>query len=341
MSNQGASDVRHSRVLIVGSGPAAYTAAIYTARADLKPIVVAASGTDPDIGIPGGQLMLTTDVENYPGYPDGVTGPEMMEQFRRQAERFGAEVVNADATSFSLSTRPFEVETGEGRFTSDALIVATGARANWLGLESEKRLQNRGVSACATCDGALYRGKAIAVVGGGDAAMEEALFLTRFGSKVTVIHRRDELRASKIMQERAFSNDKIEFLWNHVVVEVLGESEVTGLTVKDVKTGKESELAVGALFVAIGHTPNTEFFRGQLELDEQGYIRVEPWNTHTSVDGVFACGDVMDRVYRQAVTAAGTGCMAAIDAERWLGEQESAQHKPQESRSRKVVETAK
>jgi thioredoxin reductase (NADPH) len=208
-------------------------------------------------------------------------------------------------------------------FTGDALILATGARANWLGLESEKRLQNRGVSACATCDGALYREREIAVVGGGDSAMEEALFLTRFGRKVTVIHRRDQLRASKIMQERAFSNEKIEFLWNHVVTEVLGEEGVTGLKVKNVKNGEETEIAVGALFVAIGHKPNTEMLNGQLELDEQGYVRVQGWNTHTSVEGVFTCGDVMDRVYRQAITAAGTGCMAAMDAERWLAEQES------------------
>ena len=322
MSGDSASESRHTRVLIVGSGPAGYTAAIYTARADLSPIVVAGSGMDADIGVPGGQLMLTTDVENFPGYPEGVTGPEMMEHLQKQAERFGSEVVFADATRIDLSNRPFTVETGQGTFTGDALIVATGAKANWLGIESEKRLQNRGVSACATCDGALYRDKSISVVGGGDSALEEALFLTRFGSKVTIIHRRDQLRGSKIMQERAFSNEKIEFLWDHVVVEVLGEDEVTGLKVKNVKTGEESEIAVGAMFLAIGHTPNTEVFKGQLELDEKSYIRVESWNTYTSVEGVFACGDVMDRVYRQAITASGTGCMAAIDAERWLAEQE-------------------
>jgi thioredoxin reductase (NADPH) len=322
MSGDGASETKHTRVLIVGSGPAGYTAGIYTARADLSPVIVAGSGMDADIGVPGGQLMLTTDVENFPGYPDGVTGPEMMEHLQKQAERFGAEVLFADATKIDISQRPFTVETGQGTFTCDALIAATGAKANWLGLESEKRLQNRGVSACATCDGALYRNKEIAVVGGGDSALEEALFLTRFGSKVTIIHRRDKLRGSKIMQERAFSNEKIEFLWDHVVVEVLGEDEVTGLKVKNVKTADESEIAVGAMFVAIGHTPNTEVFSGQLELDEKGYIRVEPWNTYTSVEGVFACGDVMDRVYRQAITASGTGCMAAIDAERWLAEQE-------------------
>jgi thioredoxin reductase (NADPH) len=322
MSGIGASETHHTRILVIGSGPAGYTAAVYTARAELKPIVIAGSGTDTNIGVPGGQLMLTTDVENYPGFPEGVTGPEMMDLFRKQAERFGAEVVFDDATAMDLSKRPFTVETGQGTFTSDALILATGARANWLGLESEERLMNRGVSACATCDGALYRNKEIAVVGGGDTAMEEALFLTRFGSKVTIIHRRDALRASKIMQDRALSNDKIEILWNHVVVEVLGEEGVTGLRVKNVKTEEVSEMAAGALFVAIGHTPNTDMLESQLELDEQGYIRVQGWNTHTSVDGVFACGDVMDRVYRQAVTAAGTGCMAAIDAERWLAEQE-------------------
>lgn len=324
MSSNGALEPKHSRVLIVGSGPAGYTAAIYTARAELKPVVVGGSGTDQTIGVPGGQLMLTTDVENFPGFPESVAGPEMMELFRKQAERFGAEVVYADATSIDFSSRPFRVETADGAFTGDAVIVATGATANWMGLESEKRLQNRGVSACATCDGALYRNKEIAVVGGGDSALEEALFLTRFGSKVTIIHRRDKLRGSKIMQERAFTNEKIEFLWDSTVVEVLGEEGVSGLRIKNVKTGDESEILVGALFVAIGHTPNTEVLGGQLELDEKGYLRVQPWNTCTSVEGVFACGDVMDRVYRQAITAAGTGCMAAIDAERWLAEQESA-----------------
>ncbi len=312
---------KHSRILIIGSGPAGYTAAIYAARADLSPIILAGSGMDTDVGLPGGQLMLTTEVENYPGFPEGVTGPDMMTKFQKQAERFGAEVIHTDATRIDFSSRPFTVESGEGTFTGDALIVATGAKANWLGLESEKRLQNRGVSACATCDGALYRNKDMAIIGGGDSALEEALFLTRFASKVSVVHRRDKLRASKIMQERAFSSEKIEFVWNHVVEEVLGEDEVTGIKVKNVKTGEISEIALGAVFVAIGHTPNTEVFRSDLELDEKGYIRVQSWNTHTSVEGVFACGDVMDRVYRQAITAAGTGCMAAIDAERWLAEE--------------------
>jgi thioredoxin reductase (NADPH) len=311
----------HRRVVIIGSGPAGYTAAIYAARAELSPLVIAGSGADPKIGIPGGQLMLTTDVENYPGFPEGVTGAEMMELFRKQAERFGAEIVYADATAVDLDRRPFTVKAAETTYRADALIIATGAAAKWLGLASEKRLQNRGVSACATCDGALYRGKEIAVVGGGDTAMEEALFLTRFASQVTVIHRRDELRASKIMQERAFKCDKIRFLWDTEVVEVLGEKEVTGLKLRNRKTGKESELATGALFVAIGHVPNSDLFRGKLEADEQGYLRVTR-GTRTSIEGVFACGDVMDKVYRQAVTAAGTGCMAAIDAERFLAEQE-------------------
>jgi len=323
MSDMGSKKERHARVLIVGSGPASYTAAIYASRAELKPVVLAGSGMDLEVGIPGGQLMLTTDVENYPGFPDGVTGPEMMDLFRRQAERFGTEVLYTDATSIDLSQRPYRVESGEATFTCDALIIATGARARWLGLDSEKRLQNRGVSACATCDGALYRNKAMAVVGGGDTAMEEALFLTRYASKITVIHRRDQLRASKIMQERAFANEKIDFLWDSEVTEVLGENEVTGLGIKNLKTNEESQISVGALFVAIGHKPNTDLLHGALEMDDLGYIKVQPWNTRTSKEGVFACGDAMDRVYRQAVTAAGTGCMAAIDAERWLSEQEA------------------
>lgn len=311
------------RVIIIGSGPAGYTAAIYAARAELEPLVIAGSGADPEIGIPGGQLMLTTDVENYPGFPEGVTGPEMMELFKKQAERFGSEIVFADATSVDVSSRPFKVETAKQTYQADALIIATGAAAKWLGLESETRLQNRGVSACATCDGALYRGKEIAVVGGGDTAMEEALFLTRFATKVTVIHRRDELRASKIMQDRALKNEKIEFLWNSEVVEVLGENEVEGLRIKNRETGDESTLPSGALFVAIGHEPNTKLFLDKLTTDDQGYI-VATEGTRTSVEGVFACGDVMDKVYRQAVTAAGTGCAAAIDSERWLAEREAA-----------------
>ena len=323
MSEQGSKEARHVRVLIVGSGPGGYTAAIYASRADLTPVMLAGSGMNKEIGIPGGQLMLTTDVENYPGFPDGVTGPDMMDHFRRQAERFGTEVLYTDATSCDLGSRPFRVESGEGAFTCDALIIATGATAKWLGLESEERLQNRGVSACATCDGALYRNKEMAVVGGGDTALEEALFLSRYATKVTIIHRRDQLRASKIMQERGKSNEKIEFLWDSVVTEVLGGDEVTGLRIKNLKTSVESELAVGALFVAIGHKPNTDLLRGAVERDDVGYIKVTPGTTRTSLEGVFACGDAMDPIYRQAVTAAGTGCMAAIDSERWLAEQES------------------
>jgi thioredoxin reductase (NADPH) len=314
----------HRRVIVIGSGPAGYTAAIYAARAELAPLVLAGSGADPSIGIPGGQLMLTTDVENYPGFPESVTGHEMMDLFRKQAERFGAEIVYEDATEVDLRERPFRVKAAKETLLADALIVATGAAAKWLGLESEKRLLNRGVSACATCDGALYRGKEIGVVGGGDTAMEEALFLTRFGSRVTVIHRRNELRASKIMQERALKNEKIRFLWDSEVVEVLGDKDVEGARVRHRLTGETSVVPLGALFIAIGHEPRSGLFEGKLERDEQGYILVKR-GTRTSVEGVFACGDVMDKVYRQAVTAAGTGCMAAIDAERFLAERE---HEP-------------
>ncbi|MGH8544059.1 MAG: thioredoxin-disulfide reductase [Vicinamibacteria bacterium] len=312
----------HRRVIIIGSGPAAYTAALYAGRAELAPLVLAGSGSDPRVGIPGGQLMITTEVENYPGFPDGVTGPDMMELFRKQAIRFGAEVIYADATGVDLRERPFSVESGSKTYLAETLIIATGAAAKWLGLVSEKKLQNRGVSACATCDGALYRGKEIAVVGGGDTAMEEALFLTRFGTRITVIHRRDQLRASKIMQERAFRNPKIHFVWDSEVVEVLGDKEVEGVKVRNHLTGKESVIVSGALFVAIGHEPRSDLFRGQLDTDDQGYIRVYG-GTRTTVEGAFACGDVMDKVYRQAVTAAGTGCMAAIDAERFLAEHET------------------
>jgi thioredoxin reductase (NADPH) len=304
----------HARVLIVGSGPAGYTAAIYAARAGLEPVVLAGFAF-------GGQLMITTDVENYPGYPEGVTGPAMMEDLQKQAERFGSRLIFEDATSVDLSARPFKVETDEACFTADSVVIATGASARWLGIESEQRFVNLGVSACATCDGALYRDKAIAVVGGGDTAMEEALFLTRFGTKVTVIHRRDELRASKIMQQRALAHDKIEFAWDSEVDEVLGDKFVTGVRLKNLKTGALEELAIEGLFIAIGHQPTTELFKGQLELDGAGYVKVQPGTTRTSLEGVFACGDVSDPTYRQAVTAAGTGCMASIDAERWLSEE--------------------
>jgi thioredoxin reductase (NADPH) len=301
----------HRRLVIVGGGPAGFTAALYSGRAELAPAVVAGLEI-------GGQLMLTTDVENYPGFPEAVTGPELMERFQRQAERFGAAVFAEDATGIDLSVRPFRVRTTERALTADALVLALGASARWLGLESETRLQNKGVSACATCDGALFRGKPMAVVGGGDTAMEEALFLARFATEVTVVHRRDSLRASKIMQERAQAHPKIRFAWNSEVDEVLGSEFVTGLRLRDSRSGERRDLPVEAVFIAIGHKPNTDLLRGQLELDSVGYIKVESGGTRTSVEGVFACGDAMDPIYRQAVTAAGTGCMAAIDAERWL-----------------------
>jgi len=306
--------VEHDRVLIIGSGPAGYTAAIYAARAGLAPRMLAGLAF-------GGQLMITTEVENFPGYPDGISGPSLMEDLQKQAERFGTRICFEDATRVDLGQRPFRVETDENRFTADALLIATGASARWLGIPSEQRLMNRGVSACATCDGALFRGKAMAVVGGGDTALEEALFLTRFATKVTVIHRRDELRASKIMQARARKHEKIDFAWNSVVDEVLGDDYVTGVRLRDVESGALRQIAVEALFVAIGHQPNTELFAGQLDMDPAGYLRVKSPSTRTSVEGVFACGDVADPIYRQAITAAGTGCMAAIDSERWLAEQ--------------------
>ncbi len=312
---KGGSAGRHVGLVIVGSGPAGYTAAIYAARAEIEPVVLAGMAF-------GGQLMLTTDVENYPGFPEGITGPEMMELFQKQAERFGSRVYMEDATEVDLETHPFRVKTDSRELTTDALIIATGASARWLGLDSEQRLQNRGVSACATCDGALFRGEAMAVVGGGDTAMEEALFLTRFASRVHVIHRRDELRASKIMAQRATKNPKIEFVWDSVVQDILGTDRVTGVRTRNVETGAESEIDVGAVFIAIGHTPNTELFRGRIDMNEQGYIVVKPGSTRTNLDAVFACGDVTDPTYRQAVTAAGTGCMAALDAERWLASRE-------------------
>ncbi len=306
--------VEHRSVIIVGSGPAGYTAAIYAARAELEPLLIAGLQF-------GGQLMLTTDVENYPGFPEGVTGPEMMELFQKQAERFGTKVIMEDATELDCSTRPFGVKIADRSFTADALILAMGASAKWLGIESEQRLMNKGVSACATCDGALFRGKAMAVVGGGDTALEEALFLTRFATKVFIIHRRDSLRGSKIMQERALNHEKIEFVWDSVIDEVVGEAFVTGVRTRNVKTDQIQEIAVEAVFIAIGHEPNTKLIRDQVDLNATGYIAVVPGRSRTNIEGVFACGDAMDPVYRQAVTAAGTGCMAAIDAERWLAEQ--------------------
>jgi len=303
------------RVLIIGSGPAGLTAAVYAARADLEPLMVEGMAA-------GGQLMLTTDVENYPGFPDGIMGPELMEQFRKQAERFGTRLVTADVTKVDFSNRPFKVWVDADEYAADSIIISTGASARWLGLENEERLRGHGVSACATCDGFFFRDVEVAVVGGGDSAMEEALFLAKFASKVTIIHRRDEFRASKIMVKRALEHEKIEVLWNTTVEDVLGESQVEGLTIRNTETDTVSDFKTGGLFLAIGHTPNTELFAEQLELDDVGYIVYPGSGTMTSVEGVFAAGDVADHTYRQAITAAGSGCMAAIDAERWLAEQE-------------------
>ncbi|MCC6898931.1 MAG: thioredoxin-disulfide reductase [Polyangiaceae bacterium] len=315
------SDPRLHNVLVIGSGPAGLTASIYAARANLKPFCV--EGFNAGGLIPGGQLMFTTDVENYPGFPDGVTGQEMMAKFREQAERQGAEIVTADVQKVDFSSRPFKVWVGEDEnvlHLAKTVIIATGARANYVGLPNEEKLKNKGVSACAVCDGALYRNQAVAVVGGGDTAMEEASYLAGLCSKVTLIHRRDEFRASKAMQQRVTANPKIEVLYSHVVEDVLDVSQdkVTGLRVKSVKSGEVRTIEIGALFVAIGHTPMTELFKGQLDLHPNGYLKVEPGSTRTNISGVFAAGDVADFTYRQAVTAAGTGCMAALDAERWL-----------------------
>ena len=304
-------------VIIIGSGPAGLTAAIYAARANLHPLVI--EGEPSSTGDqPGGQLMLTTEVENYPGFVEGIMGPELMATFRAQAARFGAEFLTEKVTRVDFSERPFRVWIREDEFRARAVIVSTGARSLMLDLPNESRLLGHGVSTCATCDGFFFRGQQIAVIGGGDSAMEEALFLTKFAEKVTVIHRRKELRASKIMQDRAFRNEKIDFLWDSVVLDVVGEAKVEGVRVRNVVSGEESVLPVTGLFVAIGHVPNTDLFKGWLEMEDTGYLVTRHGSTFTNIDGVFAAGDVQDHVYRQAITAAGSGCMAAIDAERWL-----------------------
>jgi len=300
------------QVVIIGSGPAGLTAALYAARANLNPLII--EGYEA-----GGQLMLTTLVENWPGYRDGIMGPALMEEMRAQALRFGAQIVQGQVTAVDLNDRPFAITTDETTFQAQTLIIATGASARWLGLPSERALVGRGVSSCATCDGAFFKNRPLAIVGGGDTAMEEAMFLTRFASEVTVIHRRERLRASKIMQDKAFANPKIKFVWNTVVDEILGtgRGEVTGVALRHIETGEQSNLAVDGVFVAIGHSPNTQLFAGQLEMNPAGYL-ITHSGTRTSVPGVFAAGDVQDHVYRQAITAAGSGCMAAIDAEKYL-----------------------
>ena len=309
------SEVRE--LIIIGGGPAGYTAALYAGRANLNPLVIEGFRW-------GGQLMVTSDVENYPGYPDGIMGPEMMTDFRRQAERFGAEFVTDDVTKVDFSEQPYRVWVDKDEYRAEAVIVATGASARWLGLESEQRLQGRGVSACATCDGSFFREKPIVVVGGGDSAFEEALFLTRFGTKVTLVHRRDEFRASSIMVDRARRNEKLEILTPYVIDEVLGDTRVTGVRLRHAQTGEPLEIEAGGFFVAIGHDPNTSLFTGHLDHDENGYLITKPGSTETNVPGVFAVGDVQDHVYRQAVTAAGSGCMGALDAERYLAVLESS-----------------
>ena len=308
-------------VIIIGSGPAGLTAAIYAARANLEPLVIEGEPSSTS-DQPGGQLMLTTEVENYPGFPDGIMGPELMINFRSQAVRFGAEFLTDKVTRVDFSQRPFTVWVRDDEYRANAIIVSTGARSLMLGLESESRLLGHGLSTCATCDGFFFRGHEIAVVGGGDSAIEEATFLTKFADKVTLIHRRDELRASKIMQDRAFANPKIEMLWNHTVTEIYGADKVEGIQVTSTVDGAVSDLDVTGVFVAIGHRPNTDLFTGVLDLEDNGYLRTQPDSTYTNVEGVFACGDVQDHTYRQAIAAAGSGCMAAIDAERWL----EAQH---------------
>ncbi len=310
MAQQAVEIAGMERVIIIGSGPAGLTAAVYAARANLRPLVLAG-------GLYGGQLMLTTDVENYPGFPEGIMGPDLMIRFREQAERFGARIENVDVTSVDFTETPLVVRTPDAQHQAETVIVATGANAKWLDIPGEELLRGRGVSSCATCDGAFFRDKRIVVVGGGDSALEEALFLTRFGKQVTIVHRRDRLRASKIMADRAASHEKIDFIWNSVVEEVLGDTHVVGLRLRDLLEDRTYDLEADAIFIAIGHTPNTAVFRGQLDLDEMGYI-ASPDGTSTNVEGVFVAGDVNDFRYRQAVTAAGAGCRAAMDAEKYL-----------------------
>ena len=311
----------HHHVLIVGSGPAGLTAAIYTARASLAPLVIEGEPSSTS-DQPGGQLMLTTEVENFPGFPEGIMGPELMMRCREQAMRFGAQFLTEKVTKVDFSQRPFRVWVRDTQYTADSIIVSTGAQSLMLGLDEEKRLIGHGLSTCATCDGFFFRNQHIAVVGGGDSALEEAQFLTKFASKVTLIHRRDTLRASKIMQDRAIANEKIEFLWNAQVTKVIGQEKVEGVEVTDTVNGAVSTLPVTGVFVAIGHRPNTDLFKGVLDMADSGYLTTKPGSTYTNIPGVFACGDVQDHTYRQAITAAGSGCMAAIDCERWL----EAQH---------------
>lgn len=306
-------------VVIIGSGPAGLTAAIYAGRANLSPLVIEGEPSSTS-DQPGGQLMLTTDVENFPGFPEGVMGPELMSNFRSQAQKFGAEFITEKVTSVNFANRPFEINVGNNKHLARSVIISTGAQSLMLNIPNESRLIGHGLSTCATCDGFFFRDQEIAVVGGGDSALEEAIFLTRFASKVYLIHRRDELRASKIMQERAFQNPKLEFLWNNEVTQINGDQKLDGIILNNTVTSEKLDLKIQGLFIAIGHRPNTDLFKGHLELKDNGYLVTLPDSSRTAIDGVFACGDVQDDYYRQAITAAGSGCMAAIDAERWLEE---------------------
>ena len=315
-------DASLHKVLIVGSGPAGLTAAIYAARANLAPLVIEGEPSSTS-DQPGGQLMLTTEVENFPGFPDGIMGPDLMLRFREQASKFGATFITAKVTKVDFSQRPFQVFVGSTKYSAESIIISTGAQSLMLGLEDELRLVGHGLSTCATCDGFFFRNKEVAVVGGGDSALEEAMFLTKFASKVVLIHRRDSLRASKIMQERAFKNEKISFLWNSHISKIHGHSKLSGVEVTSTIDGSRSNLDVDGLFVAIGHRPNTDLFKGILDMEDNGYLRTVIGSTATNIEGVFACGDVQDHTYRQAITAAGSGCMAAMDCEKWLESQHS------------------